>query len=342
MSITVKEFGKMPSGEVANLYTLDNGKGFSVEITNYGGIIRAINFNGKDVVLGRDTLEEYFNNNGYFGALVGRHANRIAKAEFELNGKKYTLAKNNGNNNLHGGIKGWDKALWSAKTIDSDEPQLILTHISPDGDEGFPGEVNVCVTYTVTAQNSIKIHYEAQSDQDTVLNMTNHSYFNLNGHNSGTVDNHTLWLNADFYTPNTDECMPTGEVLKVSGTPFDFTSPKAVGADFNSDFEQIKMFGGYDHNFPLNGRGYRKFAELLGDTIKMSAYTDQPGVQIYSGNSIEEGRVCKGGAVYIIHSGICLETQCFPNAMSFSHYPSPILKKGEKYDTTTEYKFEAI
>ncbi len=340
MSITVKEFGTLKSGETVNLYTLSNGRGLSAEITNYGGIIRTLTFNGKDVVLGRDSLEEYFNNKGFYGALVGRNANRIAKGEFTLSGEKYTLAKNNGNNNLHGGICGWDKKAWAAETVDGDEPKLILFHVSPDGDEGFPGTAKVCVTYTLTKENSIGIHYEAECDKDTVLNMTNHTYFNLNGHSSGTIDTHTLWLDSDFYTPNTSECMPNGEIRFTAGTPFDFTTPKKLGRDFGSDCEQIKMFGGYDHNFALNGRGFRKCAVLEGDDIKMTMYTDQDGVQIYSGNSIEEGRVCKDGAVYTSHSGVCLETQSFPNAINISHYPSPILKKGEKYDSVTEYRFE--
>lgn len=345
MAITKAVFGKTPEGENVYVYTLDNGNGLSAEILNFGGIIKNLyvtdaNGNKTDVVLGRESLEDYLKNNGYLGALIGRHANRIAKGKFSLNGAEYSVGVNEGSNSLHGGNCGFDKKVWSAKENDGEEPSLELSLVSPDGDEGFPGKLDVTVTYTLTKENSVKINYKAVSDKDTVVNMTNHSYFNLAGHASGTVDKQILQINSAFYTPNDNECMPTGEVLSVSGTPFDFRVPKPIGQDINADFEQIEMFGGYDHNFAINGRGYRlaAIAKCIENGIAMEVYTDKPAMQLYTSNGLEEG-IYKDGARYNIHQAFCLETQYFPNAMSFSHYPSPILKKGEEYNFTTEYKF---
>lgn len=339
--IKKENFGTYDGKEVF-LFTMDNGCGLSAQITNYGGIIKSLIYKDTDVVLGRDSLDEYLNNDGCFGALIGRNSNRIENAEFELNGKKYTLAKNNGRNNLHGGNIGFNKKVWGCEACDGSEPKLILTLFSPDGEEGFPGNVEVKVTYTLTAENSIKIHYEAETDADTIVNLTNHSYFNMNGHASGTVDGHTVTLASCFHTPNTDECMPNGEIRFSEGTVFDLSNGKKMSDVFASEDEQIKMFGGFDHNFCLDGRGFRKVAEFTGDKtgITMETYTDLPGVQLYSGNMIEEGRVCKDGAVYTKHQGLCFETQYFPNTPANSHFPSTILKKGEKYETTTEYKFK--
>lgn len=340
MSITKSIFGMTDEAEVHS-YILNNGNGLSAEILNYGGIIRRLTYKGVDVVLGRDNISEYFDNNGYYGALVGRNSNRIENSEFELNGKTYNLFANDGRNNLHGGKCGFNSKIWNAQAVDSEEPSLILTLLSHDGEEGFPGNVNVKVTYTLTKDNSIKIHYEGTTDADTVLNMTNHSYFNLNGHNVGTIDSHTLQMNSSFYTPNTDECMPYGEVKSVEGTGFDFRTPKKLSDGFNSGDEQVNMFSGFDHNFALDGRGFRLGAVLKGDRtgITMEMYTDRPAVQLYTGNCIEEGRICKDCAVYTKHSALCLETQAFPNSLKYSHYPNGILRKDEKYDTVTEYKF---
>lgn len=340
MSISKRIFGSINGREVT-AFTLENGN-LKTEILNYGGIIRTLVYKGTDVVLGRDSVEEYLNNSGYYGALIGRNSNRIYNAEFELNGKTYTLAKNdNGVANLHGGKVGFDKKIWDAETVDGAEPSLILTLESPDGEEGFPGNVSVKVTYTVTSDDSLKIHYEGTTDADTVLNMTNHTYFNLNGHNSGSVDGHSLTIHSSFYTPNTDQCMPYGEIHSVEGTPFDMRNTIKLADGFASDFEQIRMFGGYDHNFILDGTGYRKVATAVGDKsgIIMDCYTDLPGVQLYSGNVIESERVCKDGAVYDVHHAFCLETQKFPNSTSYPFFPTVILRKGEKYDTTSEYKF---
>lgn len=345
MAITKTFFGTTPKGETVYSYLLDNGRGISAEIITYGGIVKNLYVSDKDrvktdVVLGRDTISDYLQNDGYLGALIGRHANRIEKGEFVLNGKKYTVGINEGKNSLHGGNVGFDKRVWNAQDFDGDEPRLVLSLVSPDGEEGFCGTLSVTVTYTLTKENALKICYEAISDADTVVNLTNHAYFNLAGHDSGTIENQILQINSSFYTPNDRECMPTGEVLSVSGTPFDFREPKPIGQDINSDFEQTAMFGGYDHNFAIEGRGYRKAASAKcpENGITMEVYTDKPAMQLYTSNGLKEG-IYKNGAKYGAHQAFCLETQYFPNAMSHSHYPSPILKKGEKYNFTTEYRF---
>ena len=349
MGITVKPFGKLLKGEKVSCYCMDNNNGLKAEILDYGCIIKNLytqdkNGNFVDVVLGRDTLAEYADNEGYFGAVIGRNANRIAKAKIKIGRRSFALNKNDGNNNLHGGLKGFDKKLWNVKILDDPyEPALLMTLKSPDGEEGFPGDLDIMVTYTLTKDNGFNIHYTAVAGKDTVVNLTNHSYFNLNGHNSGkNIYNLKLQINSNFFTPNNSECMPDGEILSVSGTPFDFTHPKLLGKDINdTSCEQIKMFGGYDHNFILNGTGVRKAASLYCEEngINMDLYTDKPGMQLYTGNSIEEGRICKEGAVYSKHSALCLETQFFPNAFMYPHFPSTILKKGDKYDYVTEYRF---
>lgn len=340
--ITEKYFGKSGAGDVT-AYTLDNGKGLSAEILNLGGIIHRLVFNGVDVVLGRESAEDCLVGSGYLGAAVGRNSNRIENCRFELNGKVYTLEANDSgrNNNLHGGTKGFSKQVWNAEAVDGDEPKLILTIFSPDGDQGFPGNAEIKVTYTVTKENSLTIHYEGICDADTVINMTNHSYFNMNGHKSGPVTSHKLWLNCDFYTPNTAGCIADGSVLSVKDTPFDFTTAKEVGCDINDSCYQIQNFGGYDHNFVITGRGFRKFAELTGEKtgITMECYTDQPAVQLYTGNYLKNDVASKDGADYSAYSGLCLETQGFPNALKHAHYPSTIVRKGEKYDSVTEFKF---
>ena len=338
--ITKESYGTL-NGKAVSLYTLDNGCGLVAKISDCGGIITHLIANGTDVVLGRNNIDEFMQYSGYYGALIGRNSNRIANSEFTLNGKKYSLYANNGKNNLHGGKIGFDKKVWDAEMVDADEPALVLTLKSPDGDEGFPGNADVKVTYTLTKENSIVLHYEATCDADTVMNMTNHTYFNLNGHDSGTTDTHTIQMDSDFYTPNNSECMPTGEILSVDGSIFDLRQPVKFADIFSSDDEQVKMFGGFDHNFCLRGTGFRKVSTLNGDKtgITMDTYTDQPGVQIYCGNAINEDEVCKGGVKYNVHQAVCLETQVFPNALENSHFPTAVLKCGEKYDTVTEYKF---
>lgn len=339
MSI-IKTLAGMPDGKEVSLYTLDNGNGLCAQIYDFGGIIKSLTINGRDVVLGREDFSAYLNNDGYLGAAIGRCANRIHNSEFTLSGRMYKVGANENGNSLHGGFAGFDKRVWRAEMKDDKEPSLCLYLESPDGDEGYPGNLSVGLTYTLTAENSLKIHYEAVCDRDTIANFTNHSYFNLDGHNSGKIYNQQLWLNSKFYTPNTDECYPNGEVLAVSGTPFDFTEKKKIGDAISSSHEQIKTFGGIDHNFALDGRGFRKVASLTSsdETITMDTYTDLPGIQIYTANMLDEGKY-KDGATYGKHNAICLETQYFPNAMEYSHFIAPVLPEKERYDSTTEYKF---
>ena len=340
MSVIREKIAEINGKEVFE-FSLNNENGLTAHILNYGGIVKRLTYKGVDVVLGRDTIEEYQDNDGYYGALIGRNSNRIENSEFELNGKIYKLYNNDGRNNLHGGKEGFDKKVWDAEVVDAEEPSLVLRLVSPDGEEGFPGEVTVRVTYTLTSDNSIKIHYEGETDADTVLNMTNHSYFNLNGHSSGDICGHSLWIDTDFYTPNTEECMPYGEILSVKGTSFDFKTNDTLGERFASKHPQTEMFGGFDHNIILNGRGYRKVACLTGDKsgISMEVYTDRSGIQLYTGNMIDDKRVCKEKAVYVKHGALCLETQDFPNGLKYSHFPNGILRKNEKYDTVTVYRF---
>ena len=341
MSVIREKIADFNQKEICE-YILDNGKGLSAHILNYGGIIKKLIYNNIDVVLGRDTFEEYLDNDGYFGAIIGRNSNRIENAEFELNGKLYKLSKNDGCNNHHGGRKGFDKKVWDADIVDVEEPTLVLSIVSPDGEEGFPGDVNVKVTYTLTADNSLKIHYEGVTSADTILNMTNHSFFNLNGHSSGCIDRHTLWINSEFYTPCNENGAPNGIIASVEGTPFDFRTETNFTEIFLNDNTEIKRAGGVDVNFALAGKGYRKVALLKGDKsgISMEVYTDRPGMQLYTGNYIEEGRICKDGAEYFKHSALCLETQAFPNSMKFSHFPNSILRKNEKYNSVTTFKFK--
>ena len=346
MSITKIDFGTRASGEKVYCYTLDNGNGLSAEILSLGGIIKNIyvedkNGNKTDVVLGRNNLEEYEKNDGYLGAAIGRHANRISNSKFTLNGVEYSVGANENGNSLHGGFVGFDKKVWAVEEKDGEEPSLVMSITSPDGEEGFPGTLELKMTYTITKYNSFKIHYYAVCDKDTVCNLTNHSYFNLGGHASGAIDNQILQMNSSFFTPNNDACMPTGEVWAVQGTPFDFRVPKPFGQDINSDFEQTEKFGGYDHNFIIDGRGFRTFAVVksLDTGISMEVKSDLPSVQLYTANMLSEG-CYKDGEKYGKHNAFCLETQCFPNAMEHSHYPGPVLKKGEAYDTVTEYVFK--
>lgn len=344
MSIEKRFFGTAEAGDVY-CYVLDNERGLSAEILDMGGIIRALYVTGADgtktdVVLGRTGLGDYETNDGYLGALIGRHANRIKNGEFELNGAEYHVGINEGRNSLHGGVSGFDKKIWEANAFDGAEPRLELELVSHDNDEGFPGTLTVNVTYTLTEENGLRIHYRAVCDKDTVCNLTNHSYFNLGGHSSGKIYDQVLQLNSGFYTPNDGEGMPTGEVLSVTGTPFDFRAPKPIGQDINADFDQVKLVGGFDHNFAVEGRGFRTFAvaSCPKTGITMEVRSDQSAVQLYTANMLSEGEY-KDGASYGMHNAFCLETQCFPNAMAHSHYPGPVLNKGEIYETVTEYVF---
>ena len=343
MKIASKKFGVMPTGEEVQIFTLSNDHGVAVRIINYGGIIVAVNApdrDGKlgDVVLGHDLLEGYLNRSRYFGALVGRYANRIARGRFHLNGVEYQLASNNGPNHLHGGQRGFDKVVWHATANDD---ALQLTYLSRDGEEGYPGNVNVMVNYCLTDANELRIEYFASTDQDTIINLTNHSYFNLA--TTGTVLDHEVTIHADAFTPIDETLIPTGELRTVAGTPMDFNSPTTIGARIKVDDQQLRNAGGYDHNFVLHtsDEKLRTVAEVYepetGRVLTVS--TTQPGLQFYSGNFLNGSIVGKNGRAYIKHSGFCLETQHFPDSPNHPNFPSTVLRPGEQYHHVTVFKF---
>ena len=327
-------FGTGSMGRV-DAYTLKNAAGMAVTILTLGGVIQKLvvpTADGPvDVCLGYDTVPEYLAGTNYFGALIGRNGNRIAGASFELNGRTYTLAANNGRNNLHGGVEGFDRKNWSAE---AGEDFLRLTLVSPDGEEGFPGTLTATVTYTLGDDNSLRIDYEAAADRDTVVNMTNHTYFNLNG--GGSVENHTLWVDADRYTVNDGEIIPTGEIAPLAGTCLDFRTPKGLLSDVEDPM--LRGIGGYDHNFCLNGSGLRKVAELRTGTLAMEVETTCPGMQLYCA-SFTEPCPGKGGAVYAGRCFACLETQAYPDAVHHPDFPSVVLRAGDTYRETTVYRF---
>lgn len=328
----------------ATMYSFENKNGMVMEVTDFGAVLYALivpdkDGNPVDVTLGYDTPEAYGKKTSGFGATIGRNGNRIGKAQFTLNGKVYELEQNNNGNNLHSGRNYYQHRMWTVK--ETTENSITLSLHSPDGDQGFPGNFDVDVTYTLTDDNELKIDYNGVADADTVINMTNHSYFNLNGHASGSIEQHELWMDADAFTPTDVELIPTGEIASVEGTPMDFRVKKLVGKDIDADFEALKFGGGYDHNWCLNNNGeFKKVIELSADLsgITMEVYTDLPGVQIYAGNYLvnEPG---KDGVFYKKRQGICFETQHYPDAINHENFPSPICKKGEIYKTTTVYKF---
>jgi len=342
-----QSFGKA-DGQDVDLYTLTNAHGLEAKITNYGGIVVALKVpdrQGKlgDIVLGYDRLEDYLKSTSYFGALIGRYGNRIAKGRFTLNGMGYKLATNNGENHLHGGVKGFDKVVWNAVSLlTKDGPALILTYLSRDGEEGYPGNLSVRVTYTLTNNDELKIEYLATTDKDTVVNLTHHSYFNLAGEGTGEILNHELTINAERYTPIDAGLIPTGELANVKGTPFDFTRATRIGERINQDNEQLKRGLGYDHNFVLDGKmgQMRQVARVYEPTSGriLEVWTIEPGLQFYSGNFLN-GAKGKGGKPYNQRSGFCLETQHFPDSPNEPAWPSTVLKKGHRYQTTTIYKF---
>lgn len=348
MNISKRPWGKTLAGEKVDIYTLSNSNGVSADIINYGGIVVAIrvpdkNGNLSDIALGYDSIEDYESGTSHFGALIGRYGNRIENAEFELNGVTYKLAKNDGNNHLHGGLNGFDRVIWAAEAVDCGNTQgLKLTYTSKDMEEGYPGNLQVTAIYTITEDNELSINYNAVSDKDTVVNLTNHTYFNLAGHDSGNVLKHELYINADKFTVINNECIPTGEIADVKGTPLDFTTAKKVGDRIASKDVQMLNGNGYDHNFVLNTKGdlNKKAAEVYEAESGrvMEVYTDMPGVQFYGGNHLDNIKG-KDGAVYNKHQGLCLETQYFPNSIKHKHFPSPVLRAGKVFNSTTIYKF---
>lgn len=341
-----KEFGKNQEGRMSHLYTFTNAAGASMSVCDFGALLVSVKVpdrEGKlqDVVLGYDEAATYQKMASFFGATIGRSGNRIANAVFELNGKEYHLTANENGNNLHSNPMGYQDRFWEVKEVQEQSITLLLE--SPDGDQGFPGNFTVCVTYTLTEENAVSIHYQGSCDQDTVVNMTNHSYFNLAGHGSGSVEDQVLSIEADAYTPVLDPAsIPTGEIAPVQGTPMDFTSFKKIGQDIDAEYQQLQFTGGYDHNYVLRsaGNGVRKMAEAYSEKtgISMEAYTDCVGVQFYAGNFIVD-QTGKEGAHYAKRSGFCLESQFYPNAVNTPGFPSPVLKAEEPYDTTTIYQF---
>jgi aldose 1-epimerase len=349
--IAVKPYGKTREGQAVDLYVLINANGMQAAITNYGGIVVSLTApdrNGKfaDIALGFDKLDDYLAGHPYFGAIIGRYGNRIGKGTFTLDGKKYDLATNNGANHLHGGIKGFDKVVWKAEPAKSEHGQALkLSYVSKDGEEGYPGNLNVTVTYTLTDKNELRMDYHAATDKATPVNLTNHSYFNLAGHGNGDILGHELQINADRFTPVDAGLIPTGELRSVQGTPFDFRQPVAIGKRINQDDEQLRLGKGYDHNFVLNRKGpelslaARATESASGRVLEV--YTTEPGVQFYCGNFLDGSNVGKGGKVYKHRYGFCLETQHFPDSPNKPSFPSTILRPGGEYKTTTVYRFSA-
>lgn len=349
MGISKTEFGKTKDGSMAYLYTLTNGNGMKAIVSDFGAVLQSLwvpcpDGTKKDVVLGFDSIEGYFDNDPGFGAVIGRHANRIGNAEFVLNGKKYVLEKNDGENNLHSNPNGYHRRLWEAELCESELGEAVAFHLfSPDGDQGFPGNLNVTVTYTLTEENSLMIHYYASGDNDTVVNMTNHSYFNLSGHNAKGAVEQKVQILSDFYTRADAASIPTGEILPVEGTPMDFNVLKRIGDEIDSDYEATQLGNGYDHNWVLKGMNgeLRKVAVLVDDRsgMTMEVHTDLPGIQFYTGNFLDGSLKGKGGCIYEKRAGVCFETQYYPDSVNHMNFPSPILKAGEEYDTTTVFCF---
>jgi aldose 1-epimerase len=347
--ITREPFGTLPNGLDVGLHLLTNSSGMQVSITSFGGIVTSLTAPDRggrfaDVVLGFDNLDAYLAGHPYFGAIIGRYGNRIANGTFNLDGETYTLAQNNNGNHLHGGITGFDKALWSAQPRSTPEgPRLRLTHVSVDGEEGYPGRLDVTVDYTLTHDNELRIDYRAITDKPTHINLTNHSYFNLAGQGSGDVLNHEVLINADRFTPVEMGLIPTGEIRAVDGTPLDFRKPIAVGARIDNDDEQLNFGSGYDHNWVLNRKdtdlslAARVFEPETGRILEV--LTSEPGVQFYTANFLDGSLIGKDRSTYGRRCAFCLETQHFPDSPNRPEFPTTILRPGDIYETTTVYRF---
>ncbi len=348
--ISISPFGTMPDGQPVTSYMIENRLGSQIEIIDLGGIITSLvvadkNGDFSDIVLGLDAPQQYINDSPYFGAIVGRYANRIANGKFTIDGNEYSLATNNGPNALHGGIVGFDKKIWKAETFENDTSAGIkLSLTSPDGDEGYPGTLLAQVEYIFDDKNQLTINYSATTDKATVLNLSQHTYFNLDGHASGSIESLELMLNASRYTPVDQTLIPTGKITPVENTPMDFRIPKPIGQDINNDFEQLQFGGGYDHNWALDKTG-ENGVSLAARVVSpksgrmLEVYTDQPGIQFYTGNFLENGRQGKNGTSYGYRGGFCLETQHFPDSPNHDNFPSTLLKPGEEFSSTTIFKF---
>lgn len=345
MKITKSDFGLTGAGESAHIYHLENASGAYVEITDFGArLVRLAvpdrNGHLTDVCLGFDTISSYEKDTASLGAVCGRVANRIKNGRFSLHGKNYQLAVNNGPNHLHGGIVGYGSRLWAAETT---ENRLVLTMHSADGDEGYPGNLTLTVTYGWSEDNELSILYEAFTDAETLLNVTNHGYFNLNGEGNGDILSHELFIDADAVTELDDSQIPTGTLLPVEDTPFDFRTMHTIGKLIDSEHEQYQKFGTYDHNFVINGDGFREAAVLQSreSGIRMTCFTDQPGLQLYMASQ-PVGLPGKGGKTYERRTSVCLETQHFPDAVNHDHFPSTVLLPGEMFRTKTVYHFSTF
>jgi len=350
MTIKQEPFGTTKDGKPAILYTLRNANGVTTRITNYGGIVISLTApdrNGKldDVVLGYDNLAGYLQKTPYFGCLVGRYGNRIANGTFTLDGQTYNLATNNGPNALHGGIVGFDKVLWKARPYESDKgPALELTYVSKDGEEGYPGTLTVTAVYTLTADNALRLDYTATTDKATVVNLTQHSYFNLAGQGNGDILGHQVVINADAFTPVDSTLIPTGDIRPVKGTPFDFTTPHTIGARINQPDEQLKFGGGYDHNWVL-GKPLANDLFLAATVTEptsgrvLEVWTTEPGLQFYCGNFLDGTITGKSGKVYQYRYGFCMEPQHFPDSPNKPLFPTTVLRPGDTYRHTMMYKF---
>lgn len=352
MGIEKRGFGQTADGKPVDLYTLTNAAGMEVKITNFGATLVSLKVpdrDGKpaDVVLGYDRLADYIAGKYYFGCTAGRYANRIARGRFRLNGTEYRLTINDGDNHLHGGRRGFGKMVWQGRAFeDKAGIGLRFAYLSPDGEEGYPGNLACTVIYTIAAANELKIDYHATTDKATIVNLTNHAYFNLAGAGSGYILNHELMICADRFTP-VDSCLiPTGELRSVKGTPFDFNRPTTIGACIKSDDEQLVFGKGYDHNWVLNQDAAgpclaaRAYERLSGRRLEV--YTTQPGLQFYSGNFLDNCIGAKAGQTYRHRGGFCLETQHFPDSPHQPGFPSTVLESGSEYEHTTIYKFTAV
>jgi len=351
-SIQKSAFGKLADGQEVTLYTLTNDKGIELKVMNYGGIITSLKTKDKngvseDIVLGYDSLAGYLKATPYFGAIVGRYGNRIAKGKFKIDGKEYTLAANDGQNSLHGGLKGFDKVVWNAaEAMTPNGPSITFSYLSKDMEEGFPGNLKSEVTYTLTNDNELKLDYKATTDKATVVNLTQHSYFNLSGNAKRDVLEHTISINADKFVPIDKTLIPTGKLQSVEGTPFDFRTMKAMGKQINDKDEQLDFAGGYDHCFVLNPStdSLNHAASVIEPVSgrKLDVYTTEPGIQFYTGNFLNGTITGKYNVVYNKRFAFCLETEHFPDSPNQSQFPSVLLKPGEVYKTSTVYKFSNL
>ncbi len=340
MSVSFSSFGSLQDGTPVTAARLENTRGSAAVILDYGATVQSLVVPDAcgvpvDVVLGYDTAGEYERGGCYFGATIGRVGNRIGGARFSLNGEIHTLEKNDGDNHLHGGVRGFDKRMWHMAEQDG---SIVCDRLSPDGEEGYPGNLSVRVTFTLTEDNALRIQYDAETDRDTPVSLTNHSYFNLNG--GGSALEHRLQINAERFCENDESCLPTGKLLSVGGTPFDFRTEKKIGAEICADHIQLCRFGGYDHNYVLSGS---RAALLTGDRsgICLTVETDLPGMQLYTANALTE-HTGKKGRTMGPHGAVCLETQLFPNAMNCWGFPSPVLRAGKHMHSETVFAFAAV